>query len=62
MWDSCKELSTKMNPGQLWLFVNVRMRNSNGGYVEGKLVEAKKQSQLVEDDADNHPHLRALLE
>lgn len=47
-----------MQPGTFYTVRNARMRNSRGGYVEGKIQERK----MTKLEVDNkHEHLKALL-
>ncbi|KAI6005825.1 hypothetical protein EDD15DRAFT_2191207 [Pisolithus albus] len=61
MWDAAKEVVHLMNVGEYWYLYNVRARLGRGGYLEGKMQEASKVTQLKETQLDKFPHLRALL-
>ena len=55
-------LGQQMNPGEYWLLDNVRMKLSNGGYIEGSFSEAVKARKLSVADIDTNHHLQALLQ
>ncbi|KAF8205784.1 hypothetical protein K438DRAFT_2014639 [Mycena galopus ATCC 62051] len=59
MWDEACLEGPSMLPGEHYLIKNVRLKRSNDGYPEGKLVEAKIYK--LERD-DESPNLKALLE
>jgi len=61
MWGKAAEIGPTMVPGEYYCMRNNRMKISRGGYVEGTISDAKIQ-QLDETDAENHPHLKTLLE
>ncbi|KAI6036462.1 hypothetical protein BKA83DRAFT_26059 [Pisolithus microcarpus] len=61
MWDAAKEMVHLMNVGEYWYLYNVRARLGRGGYLEGKMQEASKVTQLNETQLDKFPHLGALL-
>lgn len=62
MWrDKAVTLAQRMNPGEYWSLDNVRMKVSNGGYIEGSFSEAAKARKLSTEDLDINPHLQALL-
>jgi hypothetical protein len=63
MWrDKAVTLAQQMKPGEHWSLDNVRMKISNGGYIEGTLSEANKARKLSTTDLDTNPHLQALLQ
>lgn len=63
MWrDKAVTLAQQMNPGEYWSLDNVRMKISNGGYIEGSFSEAAKARKLSTADLDTNPHLQALLQ
>jgi hypothetical protein len=63
MWrDKAVTLGQQMNPGEYWSLDNVRMKVSNGGYIEGSFSEADKARKLSTTDLDINPHLQALLQ
>ncbi|KAI9511113.1 hypothetical protein F5148DRAFT_1173785 [Russula earlei] len=63
MWrDKAVALAQQMNPGEYWSFDNVRMKVSNGGYIEGSFSEADKARKLSVSEVDTNPHLQALLQ
>jgi hypothetical protein len=55
-------LALKMKPGEYWSLDNVRMKLSNGGYIEGSFSEAAKARKLSVADVDTNHHLQALLQ
>jgi hypothetical protein len=61
MWPPANEYAKTMQPGEIYLFRNIRMKVSAGGYVEGSFTEANKLQKLDASEADNDPHLQALL-
>jgi hypothetical protein len=54
-------LAQQMKPGEYWSLDNVRMKYSNGGYIEGSFSEAAKARKLSVADIDMNHHLLALL-
>ena len=63
MWrGEAVELAKKMKPGEYWSLDNVRMKLSNGGYIEGSFSEAVKARKLSVTDVDTNHHLQALLQ
>jgi hypothetical protein len=61
MWDAAAEAAQNMRPGQYYLIKNARMRISTGGFLEGKVAQAKI-TKLKEVDAETNIHLKSLLE
>ncbi|KAI9446168.1 hypothetical protein H4582DRAFT_1904053 [Lactarius indigo] len=55
-------LAQQMKPGEYWSLDNVRMKVSNGGYIEGSFSEADKARKLSIADVDTNHHLQALLQ
>ncbi|KAF8261077.1 hypothetical protein EI94DRAFT_837624 [Lactarius quietus] len=55
-------LAQQMKPGEYWSLDNVRMKLSNGGYIEGSFSEAAKARKLSVVDVDTNHHLEALLQ
>ncbi|KAH9020446.1 hypothetical protein EDB85DRAFT_2095013 [Lactarius pseudohatsudake] len=55
-------LAQQMKPGDYWSLDNVRMKVSNGGYIEGSFSEAAKARKLSVTDVDTNHHLQALLQ
>ena len=55
-------LAQQMKPGEYWSLDNVRMKHSNGGYIEGSFSEAAKARKLSVTDIDINHHLLALLQ
>ena len=55
-------LAQQMKPGEYWSLDNVRMKHSNGGYIEGSFSEAAKARKLSVADIDINHHLLALLQ
>lgn len=63
MWrDKAVALALQMKPGEYWSLDNVRMKVSNGGYIEGSFSEAAKSRKLSIADVDTNHHLQALLQ
>jgi hypothetical protein len=63
MWrDKAVALAQQMKAGEYWSLDNVRMKVSNGGYIEGSFSEAAKARKLSVADADACHHLQALLQ
>ncbi len=63
MWrDKAVALGQQMNSGEYWSLDNVRMKVSNGGYIEGSFSEAAKARKLSIADVDASPHLRGLFQ
>ncbi|KAH9981741.1 hypothetical protein BJV74DRAFT_853868, partial [Russula compacta] len=63
MWRSeAVTLGQQMNPGEYWSLDNVRMKVSNGGYIEGSFSEAVKARKLSIADVDTNNHFQALLQ
>ncbi len=63
MWrDKAVTLAQQMKPGEYWSLDNVRMKLSNGGYIEGSFSEAAKARKLSVADVDTNHHLQALLQ
>ena len=61
-WQLAGEAAAKMEVGSYYSLRNVRMRVSNGGFVEGKLVEAGgKIRKLDADELESEEHLVQLL-
>ena len=60
MWDRAAEAAAQMQSGEYYALKNVRMRMSNGGYVEGKMSEPKIRK-LDADELEGQPHLVELL-
>lgn len=56
MWDAAASLGPTMLQGEYYSINNARMRVSQGGLVEGKVVERK-----VYVAKEDNPHLQALL-
>lgn len=61
MWDKAGEFAQTMLEGEFYFISNARMRVSQGGYSEGKIVEPKI-TKLDETEPDSNPHLKLLLE
>ncbi|TFK30207.1 hypothetical protein FA15DRAFT_203282 [Coprinopsis marcescibilis] len=61
MWDGAGKWGPEMKEGTFYRLNNVRMMTSNGGYLEGKLVEPKIVL-LDPETTHDDPHLNALLE
>jgi hypothetical protein len=59
LWDAASKMGQDMKPGSFYRVRNARMRNSNGGYVEGKIQDNKIVK--LERDSQWEP-LKALLE
>lgn len=62
MWYQAATLAQSMQRGQYWFIGNVRMKMSTGGFLEGTFSETQKAERLDEDQADQRPTLKALLE
>lgn len=61
MWDNAASTARSIVTGQYYSVKNVRMRQTPGGYLEGKLVEAKIDK-LEEEEAAHNPFLKSLLQ
>ncbi|KAI0306301.1 hypothetical protein B0F90DRAFT_731930 [Multifurca ochricompacta] len=62
MWrDKAVALAQQMKPGDYWSLDNVRMKVSNGGYVEGSFSEAAKARKLSITEVDTNLYLQSLL-
>lgn len=61
MWDSAATLGRRMEKGSFYHIRNARMKRSNYGCLEGKVVE-QKITQLEEGESETNLYLRALLE
>ena len=63
MWrGAAVALAQKMKAGEYWFLDNVRMKLSNGGYIEGSFSEAAKARKLSVADVDTNHHLQELLQ
>jgi len=63
MWrDKAVTLAQQMKPGEYWSLDNVRMKVSNGGYIEGSFSEAAKARKLSTTDLDTNSCLQALIQ
>lgn len=60
VWDEAIEHTQTMRPGEYYSIKNARMRTSQGGFLEGKLVQDKIR-QLEEEEESHDSHFKALL-
>lgn len=62
MWDAAGALAQTMEPGEYWFLRNCRMKQSQGGYLEGTMQLAEKVVRLEASEAEHNPHFAALLQ
>ncbi|KIJ69117.1 hypothetical protein HYDPIDRAFT_105685 [Hydnomerulius pinastri MD-312] len=61
MWDTAKDISHTMTPGEYWYFHNARVKWNPSHYMEGTMQHAEKVTLLDEGKVESLPHLKALL-